>query len=125
MAGIKPSLKEKKRYLVFEIVSNAQISSYDARKAINDACLRYLGEFGCAKANVFYIQDAYVPEHNRGIIRVANKAVDDVRAAMVMITRINDTQVIVHTLGISGILKKAKNKFLFTKHKENTDTQSI
>lgn len=113
MAKIKPSSREKKRYVVFEIISETKITFEDAKKAIINTCLRYLGEFGVAKANIYVIRNTYVPDKNRGILRVANKTVVDVRKALGMITNSNNKKVVFKIIGVSGIIKKAKNKFLF------------
>ncbi|MBD3164738.1 ribonuclease P protein component 2 [Candidatus Woesearchaeota archaeon] len=109
---LRPSLREKKRYIVFEFVSEHKFNAHDVSYAITDACRKYIGEFGLAKAKIKFISNAYMPEKNRGIIRVANKAVEPVVASLVMITNIKGRRAAYHTIGKSGILKKAKNKFL-------------
>jgi ribonuclease P/MRP protein subunit POP5 len=110
---LNPSLREKKRYIVFEIISEKQFNADDAKYSIIGACKHFLGEFGSAKANIYFVKTEY--KDNKGIIRVANKMTNDVIAALVLVTDIKGTPVIFHTLGISGILKKAKNKFLAQK----------
>jgi ribonuclease P/MRP protein subunit POP5 len=107
---LKPSQRERKRYIVFQI-RPADFSFDDVKNAIIEACTRFLGEFGVAKANVYVIKNLY-QRNGRGVLRAANKMVNDVKAALVKISRINKTAVTCRTLGISGTLKKAKRKFL-------------
>ncbi len=107
---LRPSLREKKRYIVFEIDSRHDFTAKQAKDAAISSCLRYIGEFGTAKANPYFINNVY--KSNKGIIRVNNKAVEPVRACLAMVDSIDNKKAMIRTLGISGILKKAKNKFL-------------
>lgn len=107
---IKPSKREKKRYIVYEIDAEKQISFKEAKNAITKACLRYLGEFGFEKTKLYIIGNTY--KNNRGILRTTNKTLDDIKKTLKMIKTINNTKTNVNIKGISGILKKAKNKFL-------------
>jgi ribonuclease P/MRP protein subunit POP5 len=109
---IKPSKRQKKRYIVFQIVSEDKFGFEEAKKAIVNACFKYLGEFTCEKAKPYIIQNVYIGDKNRGILRVGHKYVEDIKKAFSMIKKINEKNVMVRPLGISGILKKAKNKFL-------------
>lgn len=113
MAKIKPSSREKKRYIVFEIISEVKFNFEDVKRAIIGNCLRYLGEFGCEKANIYVIKNTYLFDKGRGIIRVANKMVIDVKSALAKNLVINNQKVVFNIIGVSGIIKKAKNKFLF------------
>jgi ribonuclease P/MRP protein subunit POP5 len=112
MARLKPSEREKKRYIVFEISSGQKISFQLAKNAILDVCLRCIGEFGCQRARIYIIENLYIPEKNRGVLRVTNKSLNEIRAALAMVKCIDGNEVVFQTIGISGILKKAKYKFL-------------
>lgn len=75
--------------------------------AISEECLRFLGELGCAKAG---IQILDVWNNQKGIIRVDNKSVNELKSALILIKEIDGKNVIIKTKGVSGILKKAKEK---------------
>ncbi len=109
---LKPSQREKKRYIVFEITPQTRFSFQDVKDAILQACLRYLGEFGTTKARLFIIGNTYVPDKGRGILRATNKMTNEVKAALSMIKSIKNKKVTFNVIGVSGILKKAKYKFL-------------
>ena len=104
---ISPTLKEKKRYLVYEIISKRQFMFEDAKKAIDEANLRFLGELGLAKAGIMHI-DLY--NHNKGILRVNNKFISELKMSLGLIKNINNEQVIVNTISVSGILNKAEKR---------------
>jgi len=111
--AVSPSLREKKRYLAFEIVSKDKIS--DIQHVIAEIRVRlseYLGSLGSSKAGVMVLAQRYNPEKQRGLIRVGHKFLDSVRASLCFITNIGGTQVIVRSVGASGTMKKAYDKYV-------------
>jgi len=107
-----PSLREKKRYLAYEVISKNKF--YDAvhvNEAILDAANEFLGNMGMASAGIIPIDDKWDENSQRGIIRVNNKHVDDLKASLIFVTNIGGKEVIVKTVGSSGILRKAQQKY--------------
>lgn len=102
MKVILPTLKERNRYLVYEVKSKK--SFVDIKKELKKAMLQFLGEFEYAKANILILDDF---KKNKGIIKVGHKHVDKVKVALMLIKIFN-----VETKGVSGILKKARIKFI-------------
>lgn len=110
---ILPSLREKKRYLAFEIVSNTKIESFQSvSRAIWDYSLQFFGEKGVAQAGIWLLSDKYNPKTKRGLIRVNNRYVNDLKSALTLIDEIENNEVIVRSVGVSGILKKAETRYL-------------
>ena len=110
---ILPSLREKKRYLVFEVISKEKINDIDAvSNAISQASLQFLGQFGAAKAGIVVLNNKWDQDNQRGIMKVSHKHVDDVKASLVFAKKIGNKDVIIRSLGVSGILKKAENNYL-------------
>lgn len=111
MARIKPilpSLRERKRFLAFEIASESKIRDFSSiSKAVWDSVLSFLGELGAADAGIWLLNDKYDPKTQRGLIRVGHRHVDHLKACLAMISTIDRQPVIVRSLGVSGILKKA------------------
>jgi len=102
-------LRERKRYLVFEVVAEHALNHNEVRKAVNSVLLQFLGELGFAKAGVMILEDW---KGRKGIMKVNHKHVDNVKAGLALIKNIGTESVIVRTVGVSGILKKARSKFL-------------
>ena len=110
---ILPSLREKKRYLVFEVISKEKISDADAVSgAILQSSLQFLGQRGTAKAGIVALNNKWDAEKQRGIIKVSHKHVDDVKASLVFAKKIEGKDAIIRSLGVSGVLKKAENNYL-------------
>ena len=104
MKTILPTLKERNRYMVYEIKDNSKYTFEEIKRELKRAMLQFLGEFEYAKANILILDDF---KKNKGIIKVNNKYVDKVKVALMLIRNF-----IVETRGVSGTLKKARIKFI-------------
>ena len=105
---ILPTLREKKRYLAFEILSKSKIKDFSSvSSAIWASSLSFLGELGAAKAGIWVLADKYNPEKQRGIIRVNHKHVDGLKASLALVRQIEGNDAIVRSITVSGILRKA------------------
>ena len=100
-----PSLKQKKRYIVFEIVSKQSFSALEVKTEVEKALLLFLGQLGVAKASPLFLKEKY--KNNRFIVKVNNSYVDECKAALLLIKKIKDTPVMIKSLITSGTIKKA------------------
>ena len=108
-----PSLREKKRYLAYEVISKHRFNdAVHVNKAILDAANDFLGDLGMAKAGILPINDKWNADSQRGIMRVNNKHVDELKASLIFVKNINGKGAIVKSVGASGILRKAQQKYL-------------
>jgi ribonuclease P/MRP protein subunit POP5 len=113
--SLLPSLREKKRYMVYEVISKNQFNdALHVNKAIVHAAKGFLGSLGMAKAGILPIDDQWNVDRQKGIIRVDNKQLDNLNASLVFVKEIDEKEVIVRSIGTSGILKKAKQKYLYS-----------
>ena len=109
-----PSLREKKRYLAYEVISENKFNdSNSVNKAILSAANQLLGHLGMAKAGLIPI-DIWDENMQRGIIRVNNKHVKELQASLIFVDNIQGKEAIVKSVGASGILRKAQQKYLKT-----------
>ncbi len=107
-----PILKEKKRYVVFEVISQVAIPLRDIKDAILQAAFRWMGAYGMAKAGITVLDDRWSPQKNRGIIKVSHTSTDMLKSALMFVTAINSVPVIIKSCGVSGMIKKADSKFI-------------
>ena len=108
-----PSLRERKRYLAFEIISRSKMDNLDAiSSTICDSSLQFLGELGVAQAGIMILKDKYNDNLKRGLIRVNNRHVTHLKSALMMVNNINDQEALIRSVGVSGILKKAEKRYL-------------
>jgi ribonuclease P/MRP protein subunit POP5 len=116
MKGLKPllpTLKEKKRYLAFEIISKSKIKAFsEVSKAVWASTLSYAGTKGAARMGIMLIPDKYNVAKQRGLIRVGHRNTDELKASLTLIKEIEEQPVIVRSIGASGILAKAEKKYI-------------
>lgn len=100
-----PTLREKDRYISFQVFSDEPIEYSDLESAIINTFLDFYGEYGFSKLSLWIIKNLYDPERQVGVIRCNNKSVQQVIAGLGLISRLGDTRVIIKTLKISGTIK--------------------
>jgi ribonuclease P/MRP protein subunit POP5 len=112
MKPLLPSLREKKRYVVFEVITKENTANMPD-KEIKNAFLQLFGEVGLGEAGLIFLNNKW--KNNKGIVRVNNKQVDRLKASFCIITKINDQKATIKSVGVSGTLKKAELKFCIKK----------
>ena len=110
MMRLLPSLREKKRYVVFEVLSKKSIPTKTALNAIQDAFLSFSGEHRAAIAGIYLPPNLYNEKKQQGIVRVNHTLVDLIRASFCCMKQIAAESAIVRSIAVSGSLKKAKQK---------------
>lgn len=103
MKSLLPSLKEKKRYLAFEIISIDKVPS-NALNLVTKKLNNILGIIDSSNAGLIPVEQ----KENKAIIRINNKYVDKIKSAMLFINEINNKPVILKSIKVSGILNKAR-----------------
>jgi ribonuclease P/MRP protein subunit POP5 len=109
---LPPTLRGKKRYIVFEVISEGDFNYEDLSRAIWFASLSFLGELGVSMCEIKLIKNLYDYKNKYGVIRCAHDKLEYVRAALAFVTKISNINVIIKVLGVTGTIKSAKRKFL-------------
>ena len=105
---LMPSLREKKRYIGFEVKTKEKITFSEAKKAIEDKMKEFIGTLGMANAGMIFLKDW---KDNKGIVRVNTKFVDHTKAGMALIKEVNEKKAKVQSLAVSGIINKIRKKY--------------
>ncbi|MFH1174350.1 MAG: Rpp14/Pop5 family protein [archaeon] len=100
MKVLLPSMKERARYLVYEMNTAGNIQ----HAQVIEACKAYLGVFDSARAGIMPV----ATRANRGILRLSHDLLDKVRVSLLLISTLHATPARVHTVYVSGLLNKAK-----------------
>lgn len=114
MKHLLPSLREKKRYVVFEVISDQIFELAPVQQEIEKSYLRLFGEVGLSKAGLIFLHEKYNANTQRGIIRVSHKNVDNLRSAFAITKNINGKNTIIRSIISSGILNKAAKQLAVT-----------
>ncbi len=107
---IPSTMRERNRYIAFELISGHRFCREDVTKAVWRSSLRFLGERGVSETSLWMME--WDKEKQRGILKVNNRCVDDVRAALALMKEINKIRVIPYVFGVSGTVKKTREKYL-------------
>ena len=99
-------MKEKRRYVVFEIVSENKFAKDEVMRALWDTVLGTIGALGAAKA-AFWIFE-FDARKQKGILRCTNKELPVIRGSLVLLDKINSKKAFVHVTDVTGTIKKAK-----------------
>jgi len=114
------SLREKKRYLVFQGISEIPLEREDVISLILGAANELHGSCGTSRMGLWIIDVWNCPdlEVNRllGIVRCNRDEIKSLRAVIPTITRFRGMRVSFQTLGISGTIKSAITKFIKLKN---------
>jgi len=106
MKSLLPSLKEKKRYIAFDVITEKNLNQDDIEGAIYSNCKSFIGNLNYSKAGINILSE--LGSSKKGVIRVTNKYTDHVKSALMMIKEINRNKVIVKSTKVSGVLKNLK-----------------
>jgi ribonuclease P/MRP protein subunit POP5 len=103
-----PSLRAKKRYLAFELISEGPVSRSDLVKEVMYSASSLLGDVTTGECDIKVLGF----EGCTGIIQCSHTKVKETRASLATLTRVNGKRAILHVLGTSGTVKRATEKFL-------------
>ncbi len=100
-----PTLKEKKRYIAFELITDAEISFKECSKTLFSVAQELYGQVQLGRMGVWLLPERY--GNNRGIIRVGHAYQDEVRMMLCFIQGRTGQSLAARSIVSSGILAKA------------------
>jgi len=103
-----PSLRSKKRYLAFELISEGPASRSDMIKEVMSSASSLLGDVIASECDIKVLGF----EDWKGIIQCSHTKVKETRATLAALTRVNGKRATLHILGTSGTVKRVTEKFL-------------
>ncbi len=109
---LPPTLRERERYLVFEVISESPIDYKDLSRAMWFSIISFIGESGAGESQARLIKNLYNPKKQQGVIRCRHDMTEKVRASVALVRKIGSINAIIRVLGITGTIKSAKNKYL-------------
>ena len=105
------SLRENKRYIVGKIISDDKITYEQFSTEVKRIFIEVLGEYDYSMARVWIIKNLYDYENRRFIIQCNHKYTEKIRFSLALIKMIEESNVIISVLGVTGTIKSAKLKF--------------
>jgi len=110
MKILASSLREKKRYVSFQVIPEpGETFTYaDLEAGVWNTFLDFFGEYGASKTSAWLLKDCWDEKKLTGIIRCNHKSVNLVIAGLGLIDRLGDNRVSFNILKVSGTIKKVK-----------------
>ncbi len=102
------TLREKMRYIAFQIISEEPIEYSDLESAIWNTMLDFLGEEGVSKTSVWLMKDRWNANSQKGLLRCNNLSVTRVIASLGLIDRLGDNRMTFKILKVSGTIRGAE-----------------
>ncbi|HDJ37774.1 MAG TPA: ribonuclease P [Methanosarcinales archaeon] len=108
-----PSLRERRRYLAFEMLSENAITRRDFNRELERGALSLLGDSGASECrmSLLLFDGAQGKGRGWGIIRCVHTHTLETRAAIATICEVGGSRVAVRVIGTSGTVKGAKRFF--------------
>ncbi len=108
MKNLPSSLRERKRYVAFEVLSEEKIDRSELINELWSSTSSLLGDVGASLCHLWVLNF----DGQRGILRCAHDKTSLVRAALATINSVHGIRVGIHVLGTSGTVKKITEKFM-------------
>ena len=114
---LPPTLRNDKRYISFEAVSEVPLSKEDVISLVWEASLNFHGECKTSKFDLWVMRVWYTKSSGdrniiKGILQCNRSEVSSVRAAILLVNKFKGKRVVFHTIGISGTIQAGIKKFI-------------
>ena len=113
---LPPHLRNKKRYLAFEVISERPLSRDEVISLIWGGAGSLYGSCGVSRFDIWVVKVWRCNSSRRnvmkGILRCNRDEVSQVRSVFPIINHFKGKRVVFHTIGVSGTIKAARRKFI-------------
>ncbi len=106
-----PSLRERKRYILFKIFSEGQVNYTLLKELITSTILKFYGELTFGKFGFKFLDEKWSEKEQVGIIKCNHLYVPNIIVALGLLQRLGDYRINVKILKISGTIKSLQKEF--------------
>ncbi len=112
---LPPTLREKKRYIGFDLYSQNKIEKDELIMILWNSIINTYGEIEASKINLWIINVKSIKNQQRfqykGIVKCRRGYEKEVITAFNTISRYKKNRLVVHTCGTSGTIKSLNKKY--------------
>jgi len=105
-----PSMREKRRYIVFRVHSKQPVEFNDAKNAMMNSLANWLGDNDMARARIWVMKNLWNRKEQSGFIRCSHRLVDEIKVALGLVHQVGDQRVIIQTTRVASTIKSGKKK---------------
>lgn len=106
---LQPSLRQKKRYVVFQVIGAQKFSWAEIKSEVEAAAQQFWGDWGKARASPLLLDEKFSFQKQTFIIKVNHKYVDQLIMAMALSKSIKNIPIIMRSTITSGTILKASS----------------
>ena len=100
-----PSLRERKRYILFKIISEEPINYQFFKELLNSTVLKFYGELTFGKFGFKILDERWNEKEQIGIIKCNHLYVPNIIVALGLLQRLGEHRINVKILKVSGTIK--------------------
>ncbi|MBC5793385.1 MAG: ribonuclease P protein component 2 [Nanohaloarchaea archaeon] len=108
MKRLPPSIRQKKRYVRFNIHSESNFDLGEVVDCFWDAVIDFSGVQGSSKIDPWIIGNTFDETKQEGVVKVRRSEVESFRAAITLVENIGGEDAFVEVIQVSGSLDKVK-----------------
>jgi len=102
---LSPSLRQKKRFVKFKIVSEKKFEFKELSENLIEQIILFLGIIDFGKGGIWILRDKFDYEKQEIILKVSTKLKDKLIGVLSLITKINNSNINIEVKNVSGTLK--------------------
>lgn len=102
----KPTMRERNRYVAFELKCGRRCTRDETAKAVWSTLMRLMGESGTASLSLWVMD--WNEERQNGILKACHTCIRDLKAGLAMLESVNGSKAAVRVLGVGGTLRKMR-----------------
>lgn len=104
-----PSWKKRQRYVVFRVTGEEKFKKELLLSSLKKTGARFFGEMEFARIRPWLADFDFATQ--TGILRTDSKKVGEAKSILLLTAKIGERKSRISTLGVSGTIKKAREKF--------------
>ncbi|KYK33650.1 MAG: ribonuclease P protein component 2 [Theionarchaea archaeon] len=97
----KKTQREKRRYILFELVCEETFKREEIVTGIWNSCLEFLGELGASRTSLW----VHEYENKKGIVSCNTRSVDEIIMCLSLVHEIENRKAHIQVKGVSGTIK--------------------
>jgi len=106
-----PSLRERKRYILFKVISEQAINYQLFKELLSSTILKFYGELTFGKFGFKILDERWNEKEQIGIVKCNHLYVPNIIVALGLLQRLGDYRVNVKILKVSGTIKSLLKEF--------------
>lgn len=108
--ALRPTLREKSRYIAYRANAEGAVNAHDVEKAVQNQLLLFLGVREYALAGVQVLSAKMNNQKVEGVIKVERDYVDGVRAGLMLVRQVGGHRARMQSISVSGILSNVSEE---------------